>query len=57
MDKDRIKGTVKQAEGTIKEKVGQATGDTALEVEGKIERVEGTVQKAFGKTKDALRKG
>jgi uncharacterized protein YjbJ (UPF0337 family) len=35
MDKDRIKGTIKQAEGTIKEKVGQATGDTALEVEGK----------------------
>jgi uncharacterized protein YjbJ (UPF0337 family) len=56
MDKDRIKGTIKQAEGTIKEKVGQATGDTALEVEGKIERAEGTVQKAFGKAKDALRK-
>jgi uncharacterized protein YjbJ (UPF0337 family) len=57
MDKDRIKGTVKQAEGTIKEKVGQVTGDTALEVEGKIEQTEGTVQKAFGKAKDALREG
>jgi uncharacterized protein YjbJ (UPF0337 family) len=57
MDKDRIKGTVKQAEGTIKEKVGQATGDTPLEIEGKVEKAEGTVQKAFGKVKDALRKG
>ena len=57
MDKDRIKGTAKQAEGTIKEKVGQATGDTSLEIEGKVERAEGTVQKAFGKAKDALRKG
>ena len=57
MDKDRIKGTAKQAEGTIKEKVGKVTGDTSLEVEGKIERAEGTVQKAFGKAKDALRKG
>jgi uncharacterized protein YjbJ (UPF0337 family) len=57
MDKDRIKGTVKQAEGTIKEKVGQATGDTSLEIEGKVEKAEGTVQKAFGKMKDALRKG
>jgi uncharacterized protein YjbJ (UPF0337 family) len=57
MDKDRIKGTVKQAEGTIKEKVGQATGDTSLEIEGKVEKAEGTVQKAFGKLKDAFRKG
>jgi uncharacterized protein YjbJ (UPF0337 family) len=57
MDKDRIKGTAKQAEGTIKEKVGQATGDTSLEIEGKIEKSEGAVQKAFGKVKDALRKG
>ena len=52
MDKDRIKGTVKQAEGTIKEKVGQATGDTSLE----IEKAEGTIQKGFGKVKDAFRK-
>ena len=57
MDKDRIKGTVERAEGTIKEKVGQATGDTSLEVEGKVEKAEGTVQKAFGKVKDTLRKG
>ena len=57
MDKNRIKGTFKKAEGTAKEEVGKATGDTSLEVEGKIERAEGTVQKAFGKTKDALRKG
>lgn len=52
MDKDRIKGTVKQAGGTIKGTVGQATGDTSLEMEGKVEKA-----KAFGKAKDALRKG
>ena len=56
MDKDRIKGTVKQAAGTIKESLGKASGDTSLEVEGKIEKAEGTIQKAFGKAKDALRK-
>jgi uncharacterized protein YjbJ (UPF0337 family) len=54
MDKDRIKGTVKQAEGSVKEQVGKLTGDASLEVEGKIEKTEGAIQKAFGKTKDAL---
>lgn len=57
MDKDRIKGTVKQVEGTIKEGVGKASGDTSLEAEGKIEKAEGTLQKKFGKAKDALREG
>ncbi len=57
MDKNRIKGTVKQAEGTVKEKLGQLTGDTSLEAEGKLKKAEGTIQKAFGEAKDALRKG
>lgn len=56
MDKDRIKGTVKKAEGAIKEELGKASGDTSLEVEGKIEKAEGALQKAYGKAKDALRK-
>jgi uncharacterized protein YjbJ (UPF0337 family) len=57
MDKDRVKGTAKQAEGSAKEALGKLSGDTSLEVEGKIEQAEGAVQKAFGKAKDALRKG
>lgn len=57
MDKDRIKGTAKQVEGTIKEGLGKASGDTSLEVEGKVEKAEGTLQKKFGKAKDALREG
>ena len=56
MDKDRIKGTVKQATGNAKEGVGKLTGDAALEAECKIEQAGGTVQKAYGKAKDALRK-
>lgn len=55
MDKDRIKGTVKQVEGSVKEALGQASGDTSLEIEGKVDKAEGTLQKAFGKAKDALR--
>jgi len=55
VDKDRVKGTVKQVKGTVKAQVGKLTGNESLEVEGTVERVEGAVQKAFGKVKDALR--
>jgi uncharacterized protein YjbJ (UPF0337 family) len=57
MDKDRVKGTAKQLEGSAKEALGKQSGDTSLAVEGKIEQAKGAVQKAFGKAKDALRKG
>lgn len=56
MDRNRIKGTVKQVEGSVKEGLGKLTGDKALEVEGKIERVEGSLQKAYGQATDDLRK-
>jgi len=55
MDKDRIKGSIKQAEGTAKEALGKLTNDPVLEAEGKIKHAEGTVQKAIGQAKDALR--
>jgi uncharacterized protein YjbJ (UPF0337 family) len=57
MDKDRIKGTVKQAQGKVMEGVGKATDDPNLQAKGKVKNAEGAVQKAFGKAKDALRKG
>lgn len=57
MDKDRIKGTAKQAEGAVKETLGKITGDAGLEAEGKLKKAEGSIQKEFGKVKDALRKG
>jgi len=56
MDKDRVKGAAKQAEGNAKEALGRMSGDTSLKVEGKAKKAEGTIQKAFGKMKDALRK-
>lgn len=55
MDKDRIKGTVKKAQGAVKEQIGKLTGNESLEIEGKVEQVEGAIQNAFGKAKDTLR--
>ena len=55
MDKDRVKGTANQAKGAVKEKVGQVTGDTKTEAEGKADKTAGKVQNAVGGIKDALR--
>lgn len=55
MDKDRIKGTAKQATGAVKETVGKLTGDKKLEVEGKSDKAEGKIQNAVGGAKDAVR--
>ena len=48
MDKDRIKGSVEQAKGVVKEAVGKATGDAKLDVEGRNEKAAGKVQNAAG---------
>jgi uncharacterized protein YjbJ (UPF0337 family) len=38
MDKDRIKGSVEQATGAVKETVGKVAGDAKFEVEGRNEK-------------------
>ena len=55
MDKDRIKGSARQAKGALKEVVGKVTGDAKLEAEGKSDKVAGKAQNAVGGRKDALR--
>lgn len=55
MDKNRIKGNLKQAEGAAKEALGKLSGDRALEAEGKVKTAEGKLQKTIGKAKDTLR--
>ena len=51
MDKERMKGGLKKATGTIKEKAGHVTGDHDLEAEGKMEKV----RSGIGHAKDAVR--
>ena len=54
--KDKMKGSVKEASGAIKEKAGQTSGNpnlrdrgTAEKVSGKIQKKVGDVKKVFGK--------
>ena len=52
---ERIKGGVKKATGTVKEKVGQMTGDRDMEAEGKADKAEGRVAQRGRSRKDAAR--
>jgi uncharacterized protein YjbJ (UPF0337 family) len=54
--KDKIKGRIDEAKGKVKEKTGEATGDSDLrdrgtgeKAVGKIQRKIGDVEKVFGK--------
>ena len=51
VNKDEIKGKYEQVKGTIKDKVGEATGNERLEAEGEAQNAKGEVQEAWGETK------
>ena len=48
---DEVKGKFEQAKGTVKDKVGEWTGDTDLEAEGEAQHVAGESQETWGKFK------
>lgn len=52
MNKDQVKGTVKQAAGKVQQKTGEAIGSEKQQVKGAIKQVEGKVQKGIGDLKE-----
>ena len=48
MNKNQIKGSVKDVTGKIQQKVGEATGNTKQQVKGVAKQIEGKVQKGLG---------
>lgn len=55
MNKDQVKGAVKDAAGKVQEKVGEAIGSTEQQDKGLIKQAEGKVQKAYGDVKEVLK--
>lgn len=51
---DKIRNAADEAQGKIKEKAGQATGDEKLEAEGKADQVKANLKQAGEKVKDAF---
>jgi len=56
MNKDQVKGAVKEAAGKVQQKTGEMTGSASQQVKGVAKQVEGKAQKAYGDAKDAMKK-
>lgn len=48
---DEAKGKWEQVKGTVKDKVGEITGNRDLEAEGEVQNAEGETQETWGKLK------
>ena len=53
MDKDEIKGKMKDIAGRVERQAGEWTGDEETQAKGAAKQVQGKVQNTFGKAKDA----
>lgn len=54
MNKDRVKGTIDEFAGRSRQKAGQWTGNTPLQIKGIAQQVKGKLEDAWGKAKDAI---
>lgn len=50
-NRDEAEGKWEQVKGTVKEGVGEVTGDRDLEAEGEVQQAEGETQETWGKVK------
>ena len=55
MNKDQVKGTVKEAAGKVQQKTGKLLGNPKQEAKGLATKLEGKVQKKVGDAKEALK--
>ncbi len=55
MDKDRIKGKVKDIAGRAERQAGEWSGSKEHQAEGALKQAEGKAQNTVGKVKDAAR--
>jgi uncharacterized protein YjbJ (UPF0337 family) len=54
MNKDQVKGAVKDATGKVQEQAGKAVGSRKLQAKGLARQAAGKVQKAYGDVKQAF---
>lgn len=56
MNKDQVKGKIKDVAGRIERQAGEWTGDPEKQVSGALKQAEGKVQNAWGNVKEAGKK-
>lgn len=57
MNKDQVRGRVKEAVGKVKEVTGKVVGNKTLEAKGKIQKTAGEAQAKSGDLKRDVKKG
>ncbi len=55
MNKDQVKGAVKDAAGKVQQKVGELVNSPEQQAKGIAKQVEGTAQKKAGDVKEAIK--
>lgn len=55
MNKDQMKGTIKDNAGKVQRKIGEAVGSDKQQVKGMEKQIEGKAQKAFGNIKENVK--
>jgi len=55
MNKDQVKGVVKEAAGHIQKKGGELLGNPVQQVKGLVKEAEGSAQKHLGDVKEAIK--
>jgi uncharacterized protein YjbJ (UPF0337 family) len=55
MNKDQVRGRVKEAKGKIKEVAGKLVGNESLEAKGKVQKTLGKAQAKFGDVKQDVK--
>jgi uncharacterized protein YjbJ (UPF0337 family) len=55
MNKDQVKGVVKEAAGKLQQETGKILGSRKQQARGLVTKVEGQAQKKVGDAKEALK--
>ena len=56
MNRNHVKGSMKEVAGKVQQKVGKATGSASQQIKGLGKQVAGKTQKAFGDAQDDARR-
>jgi uncharacterized protein YjbJ (UPF0337 family) len=54
--KDKVKGTLHEVKGKVKEKLGRATSNSELEAEGQAEAIRGKIQEKVSQVEKVIGK-
>ena len=55
MNKDQVKGSIKEAAGKVQQKAGEILGSKEHESKGLTKKAKGTVQRKVGDAREALK--